>query len=398
MRRVHGRIVSTAAALLAGLALLGGAPQAAQAAAQYVVNDGGPDCGALTPNYSSIQMAVDDAKTNHIHTILVCPGNYHESISLLGVSTLTISAPAGFARPVIAPAPSSNGGYVFDIVTSTGITLSNLDIDGTGFLEPSTSSQIGLYITSSAVTLQNVSIASLRNNTISSLVGGYGIYAMDLDGDKKVSSLTITHSYIYDYQTDGVDVYGNVKTNIFESRIDGADGSTPIRTNGVLLTGYASGVPTGSISKSILGGNGTDINLMNVGKISMTGNLMSAGVNITTDCGFAKATASGNKISGNTFGPINITGGIGINANITGSTTCDPTATGTVISGNTFLTTNHYGTYVGYLVADPPSGGHKPTTAGTVFTKNRMFGFVGGLYSGGTSLPPDKSNIFVNNP
>lgn len=145
----------------------------AQAAAKYVVDDGNINCvaGSGVADFTSVNAAVTFAQSHNVHTILVCPGTYDESVFINGFHTLKLAAArqTTFDRPVIRPPGGSNGGIIVYVINkSTGITLDGLILDGSTFQEPSSAAMAGILVSNSNVTIQNTNIGHIRNDTIAS--------------------------------------------------------------------------------------------------------------------------------------------------------------------------------------------------------------------------------------
>jgi hypothetical protein len=268
----------------------------ALAATSYVVNDTGADCGSFVATYTDIQTAVNDAITNNVKTILVCPGAY-EAFAVQLANKLTIKAALPGTFPTIHATPATSSGTIILVQISTSVVLDGLRFDGTNFDDTLSSSAYGIFWQNASGTVQNSSITRVR--CFPDLCGsGFGIYALDDNGDGKQSALTVKNVNISDVDAAGIRVAGPVKLTVSGARIIGNF------SGGAFGSGYGilfdQGEATGKVSDSTIS-RVTNGLVLEASKVTVSGNTISGtsnGVIVYGNCG---QSASDNKIMGNTF-------------------------------------------------------------------------------------------------
>jgi len=202
-----------AVAMLASAALYG---QNASATNTLVV---GPNtCQPGKPHYTLIQAAVNAVPNGG--TVLVCPGTYLEQVLitkpliLKGVTDGTknaaiITVPAG-GLVVNASAPTLFGPVTGQVVVqnTSGVTVSNLTIDGTGSgCVPGAVRESGIVVYTVGNTV--ISGVSVRNEVTGCLIGE-GILADS-------SSVTIISNQVHDIDRTGIVIAGGVGTVEFNN-------------------------------------------------------------------------------------------------------------------------------------------------------------------------------------
>jgi len=177
-------------------------------------------CQPGKPHYTLIQAAVNAVPNGG--TVLVCPGTYPEQVAitkpliLKGVTDGTknaaiITVPAG-GLTVNASAPTYFGGPVSGqivVQNTSGVTVSNLTIDGTGSgcLYPAALRESGIVAYNVGNTL--ITGVSVRNE-VTGCQTGEGILADS-------STITITSNQLHDIDRTGIIVDGGVGTVQFNN-------------------------------------------------------------------------------------------------------------------------------------------------------------------------------------
>jgi hypothetical protein len=272
----------------------------AVAAAMYVVDDGGGDCVPFTPTHVAIQIAINDAITNSVKTILVCPGMY-DYFAVTGASKLTIKAAIPGTFPLVN-APATAPGHIAYVINSSSVVLDGLRFDGDTFPATLTIDVVGVQFENSSGTIQN-SVVSDVSCFPTNCGHGYGIALIDENGDGKVSTLTIKNVNVADYDKTGIYARGQTKLNVSNSRVVKDAASTPLSIRGLWLSDGA----TGSIKSSTISNAGTGLYLLGAGKVTFSGNIVinaEYGMEIRATCDAYQQSASANKITGNKFAEI----------------------------------------------------------------------------------------------
>jgi parallel beta-helix repeat protein len=175
-------------------------------------------CQPGKPHYASIQLGVNAAPNGG--TVLVCPGTYPEQVAitkpliLKGVTDGTsnaaiITVPTG-GLTVNAVAPTYYGAVSGQLVVqnTSGVTVSNLTIDGTGSgCVPYANRESGIV----AYNVGNTVISGMSvRNEITGCQLGEGIIS-------DTSSITISSNQIHDVDRTGITITGGVATVEFNN-------------------------------------------------------------------------------------------------------------------------------------------------------------------------------------
>lgn len=380
-------------ALLVG-ASLGGAPAQAAPLTYLAVDSLGNNCLTSQPTpYTDLQSALTVAAATGIHTIRICPGTYAQETLIDQMTSLTVSAAFPDQPPVLAPAAGQLGGWILSVNNSNGIVLDHLILNGSLFDGSSSNPMFGLMLRNSNVIVQNTAVEHVRQVSTNAQISP-AVYVVDNDNNGKTSTVTLKHDYITDVQQAGLFVRGQVRLTLLNSYIDANGGASSDTSTGIIITGDTSQQPTATISKNVITATADkSIQLIEVGKVSITGNMLHGshyGVMIQSQCQYFQF-ANANKISGNTFDGFDEGVFLYANAFDTGPTPslCAGHIDGTSITSNTFLAgTPGLGDAV-LVNALQTSGSYLPQVTGTVATKNQITGFnsdISETTSGGTTI------------
>lgn len=181
-------------------------------------------CHASTPSYPTIQQAVDAVASGG--TVLVCPGGYPEQITISQPMTLK-GLVLGTQQTASISTPgtglvSNYSDNLFDslsahvLIQNAGIvTLTNLDIEGTGLPCLASTREVGVASINSDVIITNSAIRSI--STPYTTCDGYAIST----GTAAGGNLTVQNSTVNVFAT-GILMYGgNTATITGNSVTDG---------------------------------------------------------------------------------------------------------------------------------------------------------------------------------
>jgi parallel beta-helix repeat protein len=189
------------AAPMATLALLV-AFAATPAVASIVVDPNTTPCVSATTHYTTIQAAVSAATSGA--TIQVCPANYAEQVTIATPLTLKgVTNTTGNTGAAVVTLPSStfSGAYTQSVINATGVTLTDIGVDGSNTVSGCSASLTGiLFESGSSGTLKNV---ALRNHNISNGTGGYCGSGSPISANS-ASSVTITDSSVRNFDATGI--------------------------------------------------------------------------------------------------------------------------------------------------------------------------------------------------
>ena len=193
---------ATTAAPMATLALLV-AFGATRAVASIVVDPNATPCVSATTHYTTIQAAVSAATSGA--TIQVCPANYAEQVTIATPLTLKgVTNTTGNTGAAVVTIPNNtfSGAYTQITINATGVTLTDIGVDGTNSLSSCSSASLTgiMFGSGSSGTLKDV---VARNHNISNGSGGYcgtgtPIYA------NGATSVTITDSSVRNFDATGI--------------------------------------------------------------------------------------------------------------------------------------------------------------------------------------------------
>jgi parallel beta-helix repeat protein len=302
---------------------------AASALAAIVVDQnaaiGAASCtGALT-QYNTIQSAVSAASSGA--TIEVCPGTYAEQVTITTPLTLkgvTDTTNNAGAVVVTIPGGTFSGAFTQILIQATGVTLTDIGVDGTNTLS---SCDFGptltgiMFASGSSGTLKDV---ALRNHYISNGSGGYCGTGIPVSANS-AASVTVTDSSVRNFDSEGLNLTATSTVTVKTTTV------API-TNQTANCVYA-----------------------NAATLVVSDNSMAdcyVGVYVTST---VQGTVSGNTIHGGTNGSAGVF--------------CFPTCTGLTISGNAIFDT-------GSGFGMKTSGG----VGGVVFENNDVYGTSSGVY------------------
>jgi len=300
---------------------------AAPAIAAIVVDQntavGAPSCTGAATQYNTIQAAVSAAPSGA--TIEVCPGTYAEQVTIATPLTLkgvTDTTGNAGASVVTIPGGTFSGAFTQILIQATGVTLTDIGVDGTNTLN---SCDFGpsltgiLFAAGSSGTLKDV---ALRNHYISNGSGGYCGTGIPVSANS-ATSVTVTDSSIRNFDGEGTNLTATTVT-----------------------------VKTTTVAPINPGANCV---YANASTFAVSGNSMAdcfTGVYVTST---VQGTVSGNTIHGG------ISGGTGI--------FCFPVCTGLTVSGNTIFDTG-----IGFSIKTSAEVG------GVAFENNDVYGTANGVY------------------
>jgi parallel beta-helix repeat protein len=287
---------------------------------------GAPSCTGAATQYNTIQAAVSAAPSGA--TIEVCPGTYAEQVTIATPLTLkgvTDTAGNTGAAVVTIPGGTFSGAFTQIQIQATGVTLTDIGVDGTNTLS---SCDFGpsltgiLFAANSSGTLKDV---ALRNQNISNGSGGYCGSGTSVSASG-ATSVTITDSSIRNFDSQG--------TNLTASSTVTVKTTTVSPLSNLTANCVYANAPTVEVS----GNSVADCNV---------------GVYVTTT---VQGTVSNNTIHSGSGG-----GFAGV--------FCFPLCTDLTVSGNTIFETS-----MGFGMKT--SGG----TGGVTFENNDVYGTTYGVY------------------
>jgi parallel beta-helix repeat protein len=176
---------------------------ATRAVASTVVDPNSTPCVSATTHYTTIQAAVSAATSGG--TIQVCPANYAEQVTITTPLTLKgVTNTAGNTGAAVVTIPNNtfSGAYTQIAINATGVTLTNIGVDGTNSLNSCASATLTgiMFDSGSSGTLKNV---ALRNHNISNGSGGYCATGSPIVAND-ATSVTITDSSVRNFDATGI--------------------------------------------------------------------------------------------------------------------------------------------------------------------------------------------------
>ncbi len=167
-------------------------------------------------NYTTIQQAIDNVPAGSI--VKVCPGNYHEQLSInkqvtiMGVSNsfndaVVILPPDGGLAANAVDVDNSSlpiAAQIFVHDTSGPVSISNLTVDGTGNAISGCAPELqGVLFQNASGTLNHIAV---RNETLGAGLGGcqsgQGIFVET--GPELTSAVTVENSSVHSYNKNGI--------------------------------------------------------------------------------------------------------------------------------------------------------------------------------------------------
>jgi hypothetical protein len=229
---------------------------AASANAAGTVFVGG--CG--TPSFSTIQDGVNHATAGS--TVDVCPGTYPEQVSINKRLTLQGIA-VGTSNQAIVAAPA--GGVVANTVSlttgesiaaqiwthdTTGVTISNLTVDGAGNgISACSPDLVGVYYQDASGVVNHIVARNQTAGVTNPLNGcqwGLGVFVQSgistITGKAGTSTVTVRNSSVHDFQKNGIT--GNeigTTMNAILNQVRGQGPTTGAAENGIQIADGAKG-------------------------------------------------------------------------------------------------------------------------------------------------------------
>ena len=216
--------------------------------------------GCGTPSFATIQDAVNSAIPGTV--VNVCPGTYPEQVAINKRLTLQGIA-VGTAKQAIVAAPA--GGVVANTVSlttaepiaaqiwvhdTTGVTISNLTVDGSGNgITTCSPDLVGVYYQDASGTVNHVVARNQTAGLTSPLNGcqwGLGIFVQSgvstFSGQAGTSTVTVRDSSVHDFQKNGIT--GNevgTTMNAVRNQVRGQGPTTGAAENGIQIADGADG-------------------------------------------------------------------------------------------------------------------------------------------------------------
>jgi Periplasmic copper-binding protein (NosD) len=267
--------------------------------------------------FATIQAAVTAVPAGS--TILVCPGNYPEQVTigkalnLKGVSSGTLDAPT-VVSPVLgmvqnATSLSTGNPIAAQILvqSTTGVNISRISLDGSNNLLTGCAPDLmGIYYQNASGTVTNVVI---RNEALTTSLNGCqsGLGVFVQSGNAGASTVTVSASTVRNYQKNGIT--GNeagTNVTISNNTVVGQGPTTGAAENGVQIGFGAAGKVTGNtIIDDIYAPGGTaaaGVLVFASNLITVMGNSVGntqLGIAIVTDTFDGFGTADGAIVTGN---------------------------------------------------------------------------------------------------
>ena len=336
--------------------------------------------------FSTIQAAINAARTTGGDTVAICPGTYPEQLTISYPVTLSGLNANNSSAPVISTPPaglvnSLGFGAVaahVGVINQASVNINNLAIDSTGNNLPCANNSGNIfifgiaYMAASSGTVKNVDLRNQFGGTPPLTCGtGTGI------GIMQGSNVTVQNSMIERFDFGGVYVNGSLG-NILNNMIMGPGVGQGL-TNMIFFNDGATGYATGNRMIDL---NSSPVNNSPVGSCGLaiqrsTGVQLSNNTVGNTQCGIALYGADGNSITGNQIFGSTVSDGVYLCGNtniVTGNTIAssaqaaveiDPTCFGLGANNNTVQSNVINHTCAGILV--------DPTTTGQTLDGNSIF-------------------------
>ncbi len=290
----RGAITAMPVAALALLIPFGATP----AAASIVVDPNATPCVTATTHYTTIQAAVSAAPSGA--TIQVCPGTYPEQVTITTPLTLkgVTSATADTGAAVVTVPSTFTGGQFTQIdIQASGVTLTNIGVDGANTLS---SCDFGpsltgiLFDAGSSGSLKQV---ALRNHNISNGTGGYCNSGTPV-ASSTPSSVTILDSSIRNFDSIGIILTATTSVSVKTTTVAPVYVPSPLTSN-IPNCVYAS-APTVTVSSNTVGNCGTGVHVATTVSGTVSGNTIVGYGTFATGYGvFCSSSCIGITVSGN---------------------------------------------------------------------------------------------------
>jgi hypothetical protein len=273
-------------------------------------------CVTGLTQFTTIQAAVTAVPPNS--TILVCPGNYPEQVTitkaltLKGVSSGTLDAPTVVppATGMVQNATSLTSGNPIAaqilVQATTGVNISRISLDGfNNQITGCTPDLIGIYYQNASGTVTNVVIRNeALDPSLNGCQSGLGIFVQSGGGG---STVTVSASTVRNYQKNGIT--GNeagTTVTILNNTVVGQGPTTGAAENGVQIGFGAAGKVTGNTIIDDIYSPGTaaaaGILVFASNAVTVTNNSVGNtqdGIAIVTDTVDGFGTADGAIVTGN---------------------------------------------------------------------------------------------------
>jgi len=164
-------------------------------------------------NFATIQQALDASPAGSV--IKICPGTYKEQPDIHKPVNLQGIAYAGTDRVIIAPpaggvvtnsadvdsaAPIAAQVWVHD---TTGVTLSNITVDGTGNSIADCTNLVGILFENASGVVNHVAVRNEKlGSGLEGCQSGQGIFVQTATGN--TSTVTVENSSVHAYQKNGI--------------------------------------------------------------------------------------------------------------------------------------------------------------------------------------------------
>ncbi|SRR5581483_2207525 len=286
------------------------------------------NCLVNVVNYPTIQDAINNTPSGN--TIKICPGNYYEQLLINKTLTLVGIASGGADAVVIYPPAggltvntSDARGYVAAQILvqgATGVSISNLTVDGTGN-QYNNNDLRGILYQDASGTVNHVAVRNeVPNDTPTGIQSGQGIMVETTSSPSAI--LNVLNSSVHNYNKNGILArYAGAVLNATGNFVQGSGPISYIAQNGIELAfGGAAGtikgntvidnfyIPTDSSSSDILLFDASET----AGTVAVSGNTVGnsnigiAVVSVTAGLG-DYASVTSNKIMGtSTFDGIDV--------------------------------------------------------------------------------------------
>ncbi len=216
--------------------------------------------GAVGP-FSTIQAAVNDTSTGG--TVLVCPGTYHEQVTIS--TSLALTGPggtprAGFVSGAVIIAPPSTGlvanatsltsgnpiAAQILVQGATNVTVERVTVDGTnnqitGCPSGSVPNLIGIYYQNASGEIYATTERNQKQDpTDAGCQSGLGIFVQS--GSGGTSTVTILQNTVHDYQKNGITANEiGTTVNVDGNSVIGQGPTTGAAENGIQIGFGAAG-------------------------------------------------------------------------------------------------------------------------------------------------------------